>query len=117
MKICKLEHLLLSILLLGCSTNHLFAKDLPGKDLFYNSKGKYGSCNHCHVGGNSAGRWNLETQKIDQEDGKKIPSLKGIGKRKDEEQIIRSIQLMKKMFSFKLTDEQISQLAEYVGTL
>ena len=101
------------LLTISCS----IAKDLPGKDLFYNSKGKHGSCNHCHVNGNSAGRWDFEIQKIDEEDGKKIPSLKGIGKRKDEEQIIRSIHLMKKMFSFRLTDEQISQLAEYVGTL
>ncbi len=95
----------------------LFAKDLPGKDLFYNSKGKYGSCNHCHINGGSGGRWNFETQSVDQEEGKKIPVLKGVGKRKDEEQIKRSIQLMKKMFDFKLTDDQISKLAEYVGTL
>ena len=95
-----------------------FAKsDLPGKYLFHNSQGKYGSCNHCHIGGASGGRWNFETQKIDQEEGRKIPCLKGIGKRKEQEQIERSIQLMKKLFDFKLTDEQISQLAEYLGTL
>ena len=95
----------------------LYASNLPGKDLFYNSKGRYGSCNHCHRNGASAGRWNFETQSIDQEEGRKIPSLKGVGKRKDQDQIQRSIQMMRKMFDFKLTDEQISQLAEYLGTL
>ena len=101
------------------SFKNLFAKtDLPGKYLFYNSKGKYGSCNHCHLDGTmSAGRWDFETQEICEDEGRKIPVLKGIGKRKDKEQIERSIQLMKKLFDFKLTDEQISQLAEYLGTL
>ncbi len=91
--------------------------DLPGKDLFYHSKGKYGSCNHCHSIDGSSRRWNFETKSIDQEEGRKVPSLKGIGKRKEPEQIERSIQMMKKMFDFKLTDEQISQLIEYLGTL
>ena len=90
---------------------------LTGKNIFYNTKGKYGSCNYCHRNGNSAGRINLETGKIDPEEGRKIPSLKGIGERKDGEQIERSIKLMKKMFGFKLTDEQISQLVEYLGSL
>ena len=43
----------------------LATPDPPGKNLFYNSKSKYGSCNHCHVGGASAGRWNFETHEID----------------------------------------------------
>ena len=94
-----------------------FAKEPPGKYLFYNSKGKYGSCNHCHLDGTmSAGRWNFETREIDQEEGRKIPVLKGVGKRKDKEQIERSIQLMRKLFDFKLTNEQISQLADYLST-
>ncbi|MBI3591253.1 MAG: hypothetical protein HY094_07765 [Candidatus Melainabacteria bacterium] len=115
MKILYIFFLFFSI---GLFSNLLFAKsDLPGKDLFYNSKGKYGSCNHCHVGGSSAGRWNFETMSIDPDEGRKIPILKGIGKRKNQEQIERSIQLMKKLFDFKLTDEQISQLAEYLGSL
>ena len=105
-------------LTIGLLSMGLFAKsDLPGNYLFYNSKGKYGACNHCHVGGSSAGRWNFETQEIDQEEGRKIPVLKGIRKRKDKDQIMRSIQLMKRLFDFKLTDEQISQLADYLGTL
>ena len=113
-KICLL-FIVLFYSLLGLES---FSKSaLPGKDLFYNSKGRYGSCNHCHRNGASAGRWNFETQSIDQEEGRKIPSLKGVGKRKDQDQIQRSIQMMRKMFSFKLTDEQISQLAEYLGTL
>ena len=91
--------------------------DLPGKNIFYNSKGKYGSCNHCHRNGGSAGRWNFTTESIDIEEGRKIPVLKGIGKRKDSDQIERSIHLMQKLFGFKLTNEQISQLVEYVGTL
>ena len=112
-------YILTFILLIGFTFNCLLAKTEPtGKDLFYNSKGKYGSCNHCHLNGlSSAGRWNFETQSIDPEEGRKIPVLKGIGKRKDKEQIERSIQLMRKLFDFKLTDEQISRLAEYIGTL
>lgn len=113
----KIVYLLVFVLLVGFKSNYLAAKDLQGKDLFYNFKGKYGSCNYCHKNGGSAGKWDFETEEINTEEGKKIPSLKGIGKRKDEDQIKRSIQLMKKMFGFKLTDEQISQLAEYVGTL
>ena len=111
--------LIIFIFLITSGINCLFAKqESPGKYLFYNSKGKYGSCNHCHLNGlSSAGRWNFETQQIDQEEGRKIPVLKGIGKRKNQEQIERSIQLMRKLFSFKLTDEQISQLAEYLGTI
>ena len=111
-------HMSVTIFLFAFSFNYLFAKsDLPGKYLFYNSKGKYGSCNHCHVNGNSAGRWNFEFEQIDSEEGRKIPILKGIGKRKNQDQIERSIHLMRKLFDFKLTDEQISQIAEYLGTL
>ena len=114
----KLFYSICIVLILFFIFNGLFAKDLPGKYLFYNSKGKYGSCNHCHLNGlSSAGRWNFETKSIDQDEGKKIPVLKGVGKRKNQEQIERSVQLMKKLFDFKLTDEQISQLAEYLGTL
>ena len=114
----KLFYIFVFIFVVTSGFNFLFAKtDLPGKYLFYNSKGKYGSCNHCHVNGTSAGRWNFETQTIDQEEGRKIPVLKGIRKRKDKEQIERSIQLMRKLFDFKLTDEQISQLAEYLETI
>jgi len=105
-------------LLVSSLTSQSFSKsDLPGKDLFYHSKGKFGSCNYCHSIDGSNRRWNSETKSIDQEEGRKIPSLKGIGKRKEPEQIQRSIQMMKRMFDFKLTDEQISQLIEYLGTL
>lgn len=98
--------------------NYLLAKDLPGKYLFYNSKGKYGSCNHCHLDGTkSAGRWNFGTEQIDQDEGRKIPVLKEVAKRKNQEQLERSIQLMKRLFDFKLTEQEISQLAEYIGTL
>ncbi len=110
--------ILIFFIIVGINKSPLHAKsDLPGKSLFYNSKGKYGSCNHCHKNGASAGRWNFETQSLDQEEGRKIPVLKGIGKRKDQDQIQRSIQMMRKLFDFKLTDEQISQLIEYLGTL
>ena len=106
------------LLILTFYFNFLSAKtDLSGKDLFYNSKGKYGSCNHCHANGGSAGRWNFENEKIDEDEGRKIPVLRGIGKRKNQDQIERSIQLMRKLFSFKLTEQEISQLAEYLGTL
>ena len=121
----KLSCFFCVVLFLFFTFNNLFAQSrseitlpLSGKDLFYNSNGKYGSCNHCHLNGlSSAGRWNFETEQIDKEEGRKIPVLKGIGKRKSQEQIERSVQLMRKLFGFKLTDEQISQLAEYLGTL
>lgn len=107
----------LTFLIVFCF-NYLFAKtELAGKELFYTIKGKYGACNHCHRDGNSAGRWNFEYEEIDPDDGRKIPSLKGVGKRKDHDQIQRSIKLMEKLFGFKPTDKQRSQLAEYVGTL
>lgn len=95
----------------------VFAKDIAGKEIFYSAKGKFGSCNVCHPGGGSAGRWDFENNEISEEDGKKIPLLKGVGKRKNPEQIERSIKLMMKWFDFKLTDEQITKLAEYVATL
>ena len=114
----KLFYLFAFVFYLTFSFNYLFAKDLPGKYLFYNSKSKYGSCNHCHLDGTmSAGRWNFGTQSIDQDEGRKIPVLKEVAKRKNQEQLERSIQLMKKLFDFKLTDEEISRLAEYIGTL
>ena len=116
-----MKSVLIPILLLGFLFNIFLISqaqtNFPGKYLFYNSKGKFGSCNHCHSIDGLSRRWNFETQSIDQEEGRKIPSLKGIGKRKDQDQIQRSIQMMRKMFSFKLTDEQISQLAEYLGTI
>ena len=90
---------------------------MAGKDLFYNLKSKNGTCNTCHTSGGSAGRWNPATKSIDPDEGKKIPALKGIGKRKSPEQIERSIELMKKMFGFKLTEKEIEDLADYVGTL
>lgn len=115
----KLLYITSVIFLIAIYANHYsFAVELPkGKNLFYNSKGKYGSCNHCHINAGSAGRWDFQTEEISQEEGKKIPILKGIGKRKEQEQIERSIQMMKKWFGFKLSNEEIEQLAEYVGTL
>ena len=114
----KIFYLIVCIFFLSFNFSCLLAKDLPGKYLFYNSKGKYGSCNVCHLNGlSSAGRWNFETNMIDPDEGRKIPVLKEVAKRKNQEQLERSIQLMRKLFNFKLTDEQISQLAEYLGTL
>jgi cytochrome c553 len=113
----KITIFIILFLLSSLTSQSLSKSNLPGKDLFYHSKGKFGSCNYCHSLDGSSRRWNSETKSIDQEEGRKIPSLKGIGKRKEPEQIERSIQMMKKMFDFKLTDEQISQLVEYLGTL
>lgn len=114
----KIILLFLLIFFTGFCFNNISAEEnLAGKDLFYKAKGKFGSCNTCHPGGNSAGRWNFETSEIDPEEGKKIAVLKGIGKKKKIDQIERSIKLMKKWFDFKLTDEEISRLAEYVATL
>ena len=107
---------LLFILFSFC-LNSLFAKEMTGKEIFLNVKGKFGSCNTCHPGGNTAGRWDFENSEISADDGKKIPSLKGLGKRKNPEQVERSIKLMMKWFEFKLTDEQVTKLAEYVATL
>lgn len=98
--------------------NFCFAKEeLPGKTIFYNEKGKFGSCNICHTNGGSAGRYNPATGEISEDEGKKIPSLKGIGKRKEPDEIKKDIEYMKKLFAFKLSDEQINQLVEYVETL
>ncbi|GEM_PF-2380556 len=115
----KILYLLILVFLTGFTFNYLSAKpDLAGKNLFYNIKGRNGiTCNTCHPGGSSAGRWDPVNQAIDPDDGKKIPILKGIGKRKSPEQIQHSIELMKKMSGFKLTDVQMEQLVEYVGTL
>lgn len=107
--------LVLSLLLLA---NSCFAKDdLPGKQIFYTAKGKFGTCNYCHANGASAGRFDPATGAISEDEGRKIPSLKGIGKKKDLEQIQRSVDSMRKMFGFKLTEEQIKQLTDYVSTL
>ena len=109
--------LLLLIFLLSFIVNFCFAKeDLPGKVLFYNAKGKFGSCNCCHAGGGSAGRFDPATGEIPEDEGRKIPSLKGIGKRKEIDQIQRSVESMRKVFGFKLTEEQVKQLADYVAT-
>ena len=91
----------------------------PGKNLFYNSKSKYGSCNSCHKDGGSAGRFNISRGVITSldEEGRKIPSLKGVSKRKNHEQIIKMINYMKNLFGFKLTEDEIEQLAEYISTL
>jgi cytochrome c peroxidase len=104
-------------LLFAFCLNSLLAKELTGKEIFYSVKGKFGSCNTCHPGGASAGRWDFENNEISSEDGKKIPSLKGIGKKKSPEQVERSVKLMIKWFSFKLADEEITKLAEYIVTL
>ncbi len=105
------------LLLLSLLANFSSAKaDLPGKTIFYNSKGKFGSCNTCHTNGSSAGRYDPTTGQISEDEGKKIPCLKGIGKRKEPDIIIKDIELMKKMFGFKLTNEQVKQLAEYIAT-
>lgn len=114
----KISIVILLILFASFCFNYIFAKtELSGKELFYTIAGKYGSCNHCHRNGDSAGRWDFEYEKISSEEGRKIPSLKGVGKRKDQDQIQRSIKLMQKLFGFKLTDEEISRLSEYIGTL
>ena len=109
--------LFLFFFLFAFCLSSLFAKEMTGKEIFYNVKGKFGSCNHCHSGGGSAGRWDFENSEISADEGKKIPSLKGLGKRKNPDQIERSIGLMMKWFKFKLTDEQITKLTEYVATL
>ncbi len=114
----RLFYIFIFALVCGFVFSNAFCKEeLAGKNLFYTLKSKYGSCNTCHTGGGSAGRWNFGTKKIDFEEGRKIPSLKGVGKRKNPDQIERSINLMQKLFGFKLTKLQMEQLVEYVGTL
>ena len=87
-----------------------------GKDIFYNSKGKYGTCNTCHTNGGSAGRFDISSGEVSDDEGKKIPSLKGIGKRKEREHIERDVVRMENTFGFKLSDFEIEQLVDYVST-
>lgn len=90
---------------------------LSGKDIFYTVKGPYGSCNTCHPGGGSAGRWDTEYEEIDDEGDKKIPVLKGIGKKKTPEQIKKAIKLVRSKYKVPVKDEQLDVLVEYVSSL
>lgn len=108
---------LLTIYLIGFYFFSYAKEENIGKYLFYNSKGKYGACNHCHRNGTSAGRWNFETESVDKEEGRKIPSLKGINKRYSHENIEKRVRYMKKLFTFELSEEDIKELAKYISTL
>jgi len=110
--------LFIIIIIVLFSLNYSFAESKSkGEDLFFNTKGKFGACNHCHKNGGSAGRWDFDSEQLDKETGKKIPSLKGISERKDQDQIARMIKYMTKLFDFKLTDEEIEELTKYITTL
>ncbi len=112
----KNKFCILVLLFLQINSFCLAKEELPGKTIFYNVKGKFGTCNYCHSNGGSAGRFDVATGQVSEDEGRKIPSLKGIGKRKDSDQIQRSIESMRKMFGFKLTEEQVNQLVDYVST-
>ena len=88
-----------------------------GKDIFSTIKGPYGSCNTCHPNGGSAGRWDSDAKEISDDGDKKIPDLKGIGKRKNPEQIEKAIKLVSIKFKVPVNDEQIKALVKYVSGL
>ncbi len=99
-------------------TRSYYAKEtLSGKDIFYKIKGPYGSCSTCHPGGGSAGRLDSETKEISDDGDKLIPSLKGIGKKKDPEQIEKAVKLFRTKFKIPVKDDQIQALVDYVLNL
>lgn len=93
------------------------AEALSGKDVFEKVKGPYGACNTCHPGGSSAGRWDSEFNEISADGDKKIPELKGIGKKKSTEQLEKIIILMRSKYKVPIKDEQIKALVKYVSSL
>ena len=99
-------------------TQAYFAENkLSTKDIFYSVKGPYGSCNTCHPGGGTAGRWDNESKEISDDGDKVIPSLKGIGKKKTPEQIEKAIKLVSTKYKVPVSDEQIKTLVDFVSGL
>ncbi len=102
------------ILLISFTSTYLASEPLSGKDIFYKVKGPHGSCVTCHPGGGSAGRWDSDAKEISDDGDKVIPSLKGIGKKKDPEQIEKAIKLVSTKYKVPVNDAQIKALVDYV---
>ncbi|MBI3590048.1 MAG: hypothetical protein HY094_01560 [Candidatus Melainabacteria bacterium] len=99
-------------------TQAYFAEStLSGKDIFSKVKGPYGTCNTCHPGGSSAGRWDSEAKEISDDGDKKIPEIKGIGKKKSPEQLEKIIVLMRNKYKVPIQDDQMKMLIDYISNL
>lgn len=105
------------MILISFTRTYYAEETLSGKDIFYKVKGPYGSCSTCHPGGGTAGRWDSEYKEISDDGDKVIPSLKGIGKKKDPEQLEKAVKLFSMKFKVPVKDEQIKALAEYISSL
>ena len=118
MKLQKLIFALFILIFSFALTDICFAQTkLTGKDIYYKVKGPYGSCNTCHPGGGTAGRWDSEYKEISSDGDKVIPSLKGIGKKKTPEQLEKIIVLMRSKYKVPIQDSQIKALANYISGL
>ena len=105
------------IILITFTRGYLAEETLSAKDIFYKVKGPYGSCNTCHPNGGSAGRWDSELKEISDDGDKKIPAIKGIGKKKTSEQIEKIVILMRSKYKVPVKDEDIKALVNYVSDL
>ncbi len=105
------------MILISFTRTYCAKETLSGKDIFTKVKGPFGSCNTCHPNGGTAGRWDSEYKEISDDGDKLIPSLKGIGKKKDPEQIEKAVKLFRAKFKIPVKDDQIQALVDYVSTL
>ncbi len=103
--------------LISFTRTYYAQETLSGKDIFYKVKGPNGSCSTCHPGGGSAGRWDSDAKEISDDGDKVIPSLKGIGKKKDPGQIEKAIKLVSSKYKVPINDVQIKALVDYVSEL
>ncbi len=105
------------MILMSFTRAYYAGETLSGKDVFYKVKGPYGSCSTCHPGGGTAGRWDSDAKEISEDGDKVIPSLKGIGKKKDPEQIEKAIKLVSTKYKVPVNNAQIQALVNYVSGL
>ena len=105
-----------SFFLLAGLTNTYLA-ETSGKDIFTMVKGPYGSCNTCHPAGGSAGKWDSEFQEISEDGDRKIPTLKGIGKKKTPDQLENIIKVMMTKYKVPVKAAQLKALVDYVSKL
>lgn len=109
--------LILSLFFVLAGITNAYSAQTTGKDIFTMVKGPYGSCNTCHPAGGSAGKWDSEFKEVSDEGDVKIPTLKGIGKKKTVEQIENIVKMMKSKYKVPVTDAQIKALVDYVSKL
>ena len=105
------------MVLISFTRTYSAQETLSGKNVFYKVKGPYGSCSTCHPGGGSAGRWDNEAKEVSDDGDIIIPSLKGIGKKKDPEQLERAIKFISTKYKVPVNNEQIKALVNYVSGL